>query len=369
MRTNIAALVVLSFVCGLAAEVHGRTWTDSQGRTTNATFVRFHDGMVVLLRGNKTLQVRFDSLSEEDQRYVREMLAEKGESHVLPRQHSLTAGQPAEDPSAPSRTWTDMLGNRMTGQLVRVEGTQVYLRVNGKVAPYPIHGFSLQDQDYIRNWRVENAGNPLARQTPAPGRMTGDEMHMELVRRQKAAGQHEPHKPVRREDEEHMHREEGRLRHEQEGRFPHVHEGRFRHEEQERLRQHQEEQRAQPTMEEPPQQHAEKWTQDYLAEREAWNRFQADQNAPIPQLVVSNCDKECGNCKRSLPEYAQAGERCPWCKTVWQVELDERGRVVKRGPTDWTSPYEIGRLLGAIALTISILWGVLRLAGIISGGS
>ena len=67
-----------------SASAYARIWTDSQGRKVNGTFVRVFQGNVVLKVGVKTLSVPFESLSAEDQEYLRKDLEAKGKGDLLP---------------------------------------------------------------------------------------------------------------------------------------------------------------------------------------------------------------------------------------------------------------------------------------------
>jgi len=62
---------------GLTVQASPRTWTDSQGRTIRAEFVRVYRGNVVLLRGNRVLTVPLGNLSQQDQQYVAQQLESK----------------------------------------------------------------------------------------------------------------------------------------------------------------------------------------------------------------------------------------------------------------------------------------------------
>lgn len=80
MRSS--SLVMLGFLgclfVALTVQASPRTWTDAQGRTTKADFVRVYRGKVVLLRGNRVLMMPLGSLSQQDQQYVAQQLEPKG---------------------------------------------------------------------------------------------------------------------------------------------------------------------------------------------------------------------------------------------------------------------------------------------------
>jgi len=77
-----------------------RVWTNTQGNQTTAKFVRVAGGNVVLLRGNRTVTLPFDSLTSADQDYVREVLISRGEEALIPPSASTPAEPPAAAPEA-----------------------------------------------------------------------------------------------------------------------------------------------------------------------------------------------------------------------------------------------------------------------------
>lgn len=92
----VALLAVL-----LCSTAFARTWTDTQGQTTQGTFVRVFGTNVVILSGGKALTVPFTGLSKEDQQYVREQLEAKGETGLLAQLDALTSQSSGYGGSAP----------------------------------------------------------------------------------------------------------------------------------------------------------------------------------------------------------------------------------------------------------------------------
>ena len=351
MRTIFSVLMVLSSLSPFAMNAHGRTWTDSQGNKTNAKFVRIHEGMVVLLRGNTPLRLPFESFSEEDQQYLREMMEAEGKGNLLPPPNA-----EGEDAATPTRTWTDRQGNRLVGRLIKVEGANAYLQVGAHAKPYPLNGFSPVDQEFIRNWMVRNPGAGMpAPNMPGTGssRMTPDQVHAELVRRQQEAG-----KSGREQDESSpvpVHQHASSMTH-----------GRGRDDgpgEQRRQREYD------PAI--IAQREAAERQNALLAERKAWKQYQTDPNAAIPRLAFSNCDRACCKCRHALPDYAQLGEKCPWCGSVWEAEFDCAGKMVNRK----TATTGFGRFVQTcmgICIWIAVIWAVvvaLRMVRSIGGGT
>ncbi len=64
--------------------IAARVWTDRFGNQSTAKFVRMNGANVVLMRGNKPINVPFYQLTSEDQDYLRELLASRGQEAQIP---------------------------------------------------------------------------------------------------------------------------------------------------------------------------------------------------------------------------------------------------------------------------------------------
>ncbi|MFN0052662.1 MAG: SHD1 domain-containing protein [Planctomycetales bacterium] len=82
---SILFLAVILLVGTTTAFAKLRTWTDAQGRTVKADFVRMN-GAVVVLKSNtgKVISIPFAQLSEDDQDYLRDLLESKGKGDQIP---------------------------------------------------------------------------------------------------------------------------------------------------------------------------------------------------------------------------------------------------------------------------------------------
>src|SRR5690606_17915044 len=101
LRTFISAVVVLlALPWCLRAEV--RTWTDLQGRTVEAEFVRIQGTTVVLKQAGRTINVPLAQLSAADRQYAesQQQVAEKPEPK--PSEPDSKPSQPEPKPSEPS---------------------------------------------------------------------------------------------------------------------------------------------------------------------------------------------------------------------------------------------------------------------------
>ncbi len=104
-----------------------------------------------------------------------------------------------------------------------------------------------------------------------------------------------------------------------------------------------------------------------LEEKAAWKRFQKEPNLPIPHLIISNCNRTCGKCDHAVPDYAQLGEKCPWCGTVWQYETDYAGKVIDRTRPPRTSLLKICAGIGLWALLFLVIGVAIRIVRAITG--
>lgn len=88
----------------LAVQASARTWTDIHGRTAKAEFVRVYQGNVILLRENRVVKVPLGNLCQQDQEYVTQQMAAKGQPHrALDRQRLVSAPTVPELPQQSSQ--------------------------------------------------------------------------------------------------------------------------------------------------------------------------------------------------------------------------------------------------------------------------
>ena len=135
-RSGIPGIIGAIFVLVFTAAASGRTWTDKQGKTINAKFVRLVKEDVVL-KGGKVFRVPFSQLSVQDQGYVAEQLDKQRKGHLLP-------------PVDKSRMWKDMQGKTISAKFVRIKEGNVVLWKTGGVQAFPFLDFSPKDRKYVR---------------------------------------------------------------------------------------------------------------------------------------------------------------------------------------------------------------------------
>ncbi len=197
-RSRLVLVAVL--MASLASAAWGRTWTDNQGNQIKAKFVRVHEGNVVLSMGRRVITVPFGNFSREDRNYIREQLKAKGQEHLVPQESQTDgllpglervgsagdeegpasdagSGQPASG-AGEIRTWTDVRGRTIKARFVGVSGGLVVLLKDGQRVSYPWAGFSPMDRQYVRDQlEARGAGHLIPEDEYGLG-MEGEPMDM-----------------------------------------------------------------------------------------------------------------------------------------------------------------------------------------------
>jgi len=151
-----------------------RTWTNADGRTMEAEFVRELNGDVTFVKDGKLIVIRLDKLSLKDQQAVKDLSEGKEPADEDPFKTpegksasdsgSSTGGlfgddkpnnssgtdKPKKPISIQTRTWTDRFGNKSTGKFVRMNGNDVVMNRGTKPVSVPFFNLSDADQDYVR---------------------------------------------------------------------------------------------------------------------------------------------------------------------------------------------------------------------------
>ncbi len=188
------AWLLVFFVCAVAqAADKVRTWTDVQGRTMQAEFIREVDGDVAFLKDGKLITIPLERLSEADQKAIRELEANK----VVPEEAKPAGATPAfvdpaargekqpaaaasaagpKDAAAENRVWTDAGSNKFMAKFVRVHEGNVVLLRGARTMTIAFDSLSTGDQAYVREVLTARGEQslipPVAAESPhsQPGR-------------------------------------------------------------------------------------------------------------------------------------------------------------------------------------------------------
>jgi hypothetical protein len=186
MRRGLSVFAGAVAVALSISAAAARTWTDTQGRTTEAEFVRIFNGNAVFQRGNQVVKVPFANLSADDQSFIRAELKRKGQEDLLPPAPAESPAGAAEPnnaagdkpqsgerakPKLPAagapRIWTDSDGRKLVAQFERWSGdpaSAVTLRQGAMPLVVAFAKFSAADQDYLRKLVADGppAANDIA---------------------------------------------------------------------------------------------------------------------------------------------------------------------------------------------------------------
>ena len=134
-----------------ASDVILHSWTDNQGRTLQASFVK-SDGTIVTIKWNgKDVPIPLATLSPESQ-----SLAEK-----------LAQAKNAAPSSAGMHSWTDTQGRTLQAIFIKADATTVTLNWNGRIVPIPLASLNAVSQKLAKD--LSSAGSkPVAAPEPKP---------------------------------------------------------------------------------------------------------------------------------------------------------------------------------------------------------
>ena len=169
-------LLLVVVIALVAVSAFARTWTDKQGNKTQAKFIRYFDGNVVVQRGIKVILIPFDDLCEEDQDYVRKQLEAKGQGNLLPPKVTPSERSTGKEDDirlaepGPVRTWTDVQGREIQAQLVGIKGDGAVLLYKGREVTVPLKKLSPEDRRYVEAERdkARKSSDPIGRSSPPP---------------------------------------------------------------------------------------------------------------------------------------------------------------------------------------------------------
>jgi hypothetical protein len=166
MRRHVGLLLVL-VATAAAEEGEVRNWTNKEGRTMQAEFLREVDGDVTFLKDGKLLTLSLDQLSEDDQRFIRNAEATKKVEETAP---PAGAPRPVEISPIPldtaasdakssltkqkvvieERTWRDLRGKPQVGKFVRMHQGSVVISSGSRALRVPYYTLSQPDREYLR---------------------------------------------------------------------------------------------------------------------------------------------------------------------------------------------------------------------------
>lgn len=171
-------MLAASLVAVVAAVTEARTWTNYQGKTIEAEFVRLEGVNAVLQMNGREFPYPLSQLSEADRQYVFQQAAgvtppvAPAESEPVnpftPVENDGPNDGPGDDAEdddrdggddssarsssgvARTRFWTDNLGNQIRAKFIRIHDGNAILMQGRKLVPCPIQNLSAADRQYVR---------------------------------------------------------------------------------------------------------------------------------------------------------------------------------------------------------------------------
>lgn len=344
-----STLLLLLMAAFARAEV--RTWTDRQGKTTKAEFVRVHEGRVILKSGTQTLQVPLSGLSQQDQDYVAGQLNRKS-----------ARGNDGEGDGQPVRFWTDIRGNQIAASFVRMNETQVMLSESGRLRPIDFAELSPPDREHIkqllREQGQESLIDALDRHVDEIAKAAAARAAASQPAAAPAAPAESPFERMRQEREqraEQQRQQEEQRRQAFEQQQAADRERRQQQAEEAKQRQAEQQQRWQQLAQEQQQRSQEQMQQ--MQERMA----SLSANSMGPTMVT---EYRCSKCNKVVPDNIGAGGHCPHCGVYFEYTQSPTGQrqYAPAGSFDWSNVRLSGRAIkGVVFLVVLICSGAAAL--------
>ncbi len=137
MKLNVIFLALIFSVFSLQSQSEAlHPWTDSQGRTLQASFVSLDGDKVKIKWNGQVVPIPLASLSPESQNLAKQ-LAAKMSSTPIPSEKLGQNGLHA---------WTDVQGRTLQARFVRLFAGTVTIEWNGQMVPLPMSSLSPQSQ-------------------------------------------------------------------------------------------------------------------------------------------------------------------------------------------------------------------------------
>ena len=176
-----ASATTIGFVAAVLLTVSvasGRTWTNQNGQTLEAVFVRVVGSQVILRRGTKFVRLPFSTLSPSDQEYIRQKTTrskprpvDTSDLGASPHTETAPSNQDLTDDSlSRSRVWSDVTGEfQIEAEFISlVEGTVSLKRLDdGRTISVPLARLSESD----RNVASRLADKTQRLSAPAPSKI------------------------------------------------------------------------------------------------------------------------------------------------------------------------------------------------------
>ena len=131
--TLLIILSICAFVSLGSAQETLHPWTDLQGRTLQASFIK-SDGVTVTIKWNgKVVPIPLSSLSVESKALAQKLSTTKASASSNPFDTVAPPTQPEQ-----LHSWTDLQGRTLKAAFIKADSTSVTVKWQGKVVPLPL---------------------------------------------------------------------------------------------------------------------------------------------------------------------------------------------------------------------------------------
>ena len=158
MKLHIFCLTMfLSVTCLKAQNETLHPWTDSQGRTLQASFISLDAEKVTIKWNGQIIPIPLISLSQESQNLAKQL------------SQKMSTAPDSKGASNPSQlhSWTDVQGRTLQARFIRLFAGTVTIEWNGQMVPLPMSSLSAESQSLAN--RLASASSPTPKsETPAP---------------------------------------------------------------------------------------------------------------------------------------------------------------------------------------------------------
>ena len=132
------------------------SWTDSQGRTLQATFISFDGEKVTINWNGQVVPLPVQSLSPQSQALAKELAA-----------RSMPGKKSSDTLTDQLHPWTDTQGRTLQARFIKLFAGTVTIEWNGQLVPLPMSSLSAQSQDLANKLASSNAPS-VEPKTPKP---------------------------------------------------------------------------------------------------------------------------------------------------------------------------------------------------------
>jgi len=155
---KIPYILLVAISAGFLEPVHAaddvlHPWTDIQGRTLQAFFVKSDGGIVTIKWNGQNVPIPLASLSPASQALAQKLTKAKATASVA------NSGQ--------IHSWTDIQGRTLQATFMKADATSVTLNWNGRVVPIPLVNLNAASQKLARDLASANS-TPSVTLNPKP---------------------------------------------------------------------------------------------------------------------------------------------------------------------------------------------------------